>query len=64
MQKKKKIDYHEHDTLPEDKFPAVSNVASANECTGLMYKTPIDRQELGAYRELYSMEIPQRSTRT
>lgn len=72
MPRKRKINYHEHDPLPEDKFPDISHVASANECTGLMYKTPVNRQELGSYRELYSMEIPkdpstehpQRSTRT
>ena len=31
---KPKIDYHEHDTPRRDQFPAISNVASANECTG------------------------------
>ena len=55
----KNIDYHEHDPLPEDKFPHISNVASANECTGLMPSAPADHAQLEAYRELYSMEIPQ-----
>lgn len=59
MPRKRKIDYHEHEPLPEGKFPHVSNVASANECTGLMYKAPADQQELHAYRGLFSMEIPQ-----
>ncbi|NBK78963.1 hypothetical protein D5272_10295 [bacterium D16-76] len=59
MPQKRKIHYHEHDPLPEGKFPNISGVASANECTGLMYKTPADRQELHAYRDLFSMEIPQ-----
>lgn len=59
MPRKRKINYHEHDPLPESKLPNVSGVASANECTGLMYKAPTDSQELYAYRELFSMEIPQ-----
>lgn len=58
MPQKKKIHYHEHDPLPEGKFPNLSNVASVNECTGLMYKTPQDRQELESYQELSSLEIP------
>lgn len=55
----RKINYHEHDPLPQGKFPNISNVASATECTGLMYKSPIDRQELHAYHDLSSMGIPQ-----
>lgn len=58
MPRKRKIDYHEHDPLPEGRFPGISSVASANECTGLMPKAPADRQELESYRDLYSMEIP------
>ena len=48
---KKPMQYHEHDPLPEGKFPSTSNVCSATECTGLMYAAP-------ANRELSSMEIP------
>ncbi len=55
---KKPIHYHEHDPLPEGKFPSTSNVCSATECTGLMYNTPVNREELESYQELSSMEIP------
>ena len=57
---KPKIDYHEHDTPRRDQFPAISNVASANECTGLMYRAPADREELENYRQLSSMAIPKK----
>ena len=56
--KKKPIDYHEHDTPGEEKFPDISGVASATECTGLMYKTPVNDDEWESYQELSSMEIP------
>ena len=55
---KKPMQYHEHDPLPEGKFPSTSNVCSATECTGLMYAAPANRAELESYRELSSMEIP------
>lgn len=55
---KRKIDYHEHDTPGEEIFPNRSNVASVNECTGLMYRTPVDDHELESYQHLSSMEIP------
>ena len=48
-----KIDYHEHETLPD-----ISNVASAQECTGLMHKSPRSLEELENYQELSSMAIP------
>ena len=57
---KPKIDYHEHDTPRRDQFPAISNVASANECTGLMYKAPADQEERDSYQELSSMAIPRK----
>ena len=56
--KKKSIDYHEHDTPKEGMFPDLSGVASATECTGLMYKVPMDGEEWESYQELSSMEIP------
>ncbi len=56
MEPKKPIPYHEHDTRPD--FPEISDVASANECTGLMYRTPMDDDELEAYQELHDLEIP------
>ena len=56
--KRKPIEYHEHDTPDEEKFPEISGVASANECTGLMYKTPVTEGEWESYQELSSMEIP------
>ena len=52
------IEYHEHDTPDEENFPDISGVASATECTGLMYKTPVDAGEWESYQELSSMEIP------
>lgn len=39
-------------------FPDRSDVASAMECTGLMYKAPVTDEEYEAYQELYGMEIP------
>lgn len=39
-------------------FPDISNVASANECTGLMYKSPQNQAELESYQQLSSMLIP------
>jgi len=47
----KKIDYH-------CETPDISTTASATECTGLMYKPPVDMEEYEAYRDLYGMEIP------
>lgn len=58
MAGKQKVEYHEHEPLPPGKFPHISHVASANECTGLMPSAPASREELEAYQELYSMEIP------
>lgn len=55
---KRKIDYHEHDTPGQTEYPGLSNVASATECTGLMYRVPMDQGELESYQELSSMEIP------
>lgn len=54
----KKIDYHEHDTPRQGIFPDDTTVASANECTGLMYRTPVDDQELESYQELSAMAVP------
>lgn len=58
MEKKPKIDYKEHETPEEGEFPNLSNVASANECTGLMYRTPADGKEWESLQELSPMEIP------
>lgn len=55
---KQKIDYHEHDTPQQGSFPDISNVASVNECTGLMHRAPVDEAELENYQELSSMAIP------
>lgn len=55
---KEKINYHEHDTPDEKDFPNISNVVSATECTGLMYRTPVDNEEVESYEELSTMEIP------
>lgn len=58
MKDPRKIDYHEHDTPDEKEFPDLSNVASANECTGLMYRVPLTDHELESYQRLSSMEVP------
>ncbi len=58
MSGKKKMDYHEHDTPEQDEFPDISSVASANECTGLMYRTPVDGAEWESLQQLSSMGIP------
>lgn len=55
---KRKIAYHEHEEPSVEQFPDISNVASANECTGLMHKSPQDQAELESYQELSSMAIP------
>ena len=49
---KKSFDYHEHDTPFEEQLPGTSNVASANECTGLMPRAPQSREELENYQAL------------
>lgn len=55
---KLKIAYHEHEDPSAGKFPDISNVASASECTGLMHRSPRDEAELDSYQELSSMAIP------
>lgn len=61
---RRKINYHEHDT-PENKlYPDISSVASANECTGLMYKSPVNNAEHESYQELSPMEIPKGEPQT
>ncbi len=57
-EEKRKIDYHEHDTPRQEQFPDISNVASANECTGLMYRTPINGAEWESLQQLSPMGIP------
>ncbi len=54
---KKQQEYHEHDT-PEQQFPDISTVASVNECTGLMYRTPADGAEWESLQQLSLMGIP------
>lgn len=41
------------------KYPEITRVASSFDCTGLMYKPPVDMDEYEAYQELYGMEIPE-----
>lgn len=55
---KKKIDYGEHREIDPEKFPSLSNVASVNECTGLMPTPPENQEEELSYQQLSSMEIP------
>ena len=58
---KRKMNYHEHDTPRQEEFPDISNVASATECTGLMYKSPQDESEYENYQELSLMAIPKKN---
>lgn len=57
-QPKGKIDYKEHETPGPIQYPNLSNVASANECTGLMYTPPQNQAELDSYQHLSPMEFP------
>lgn len=57
---KPKQNYHEHETPKPGELPETSNVASANECTGLMYKTPENDEEWEALQELSPMAIPKK----
>ena len=54
---KRKIQYGEHRD-PSERFPDISNVASASECSGLMHRSPVDGAEWENYQELSSMAIP------
>lgn len=49
----KKIDYHEHQG-PE----LASGVASANECTGLLYRAPENEEERENAQDLLPLEVP------
>ena len=51
-------EYREHDPLPPELEP--EGVASAQECTGLMFTPPKTGDQWEAYRELSPMEIPRR----
>ena len=60
MAKKRKIDYHEHDSMP-DFLSDLSNVASANESTGMMPTPPESPDEYHSYQDMASMEIPKKA---
>ena len=51
-----RFDHHEHDTGPE------TSVASANECTGLMFIPPEDQAQWESYQQLSPMAIPPAGT--
>lgn len=55
-----KQEYHEHDPIPEGALPENPAVASANECTGLMFTPPENSSEMESYQELSPMAIPRR----
>lgn len=61
--KPRKINYREHEAPETGEYPDISNVASANECTGLMYSTPRNEEELENYQELSSMAIPRQEAK-
>lgn len=56
----KHVNYHEHDPLPQGLLPEDPAVASANECTGLMFTPPESAAELASYQELSPMAVPRR----
>lgn len=58
--KQPKQNYHEHDTPRPGQLPTTSSVASANECTGLMYRTPENEEEWESLQELSPMAIPKK----
>jgi len=47
----KKKDYH-------CETPDISTTASMTECTGLMYRPPVNMEEYESYRDIYGMETP------
>lgn len=50
--------YGEHESLGEEMFPEGGSVASANECTGLMFTPPETKAQWEAYQELSPLAIP------
>ena len=46
-----RFDHHEHDTGPEP------SVASANECTGLMFIPPEDQAQWESYQQLVAASL-------
>lgn len=43
---------------PIEEYPDISDVASSNECTGMIPTPPLDPEEYESYQDLYTMEIP------
>jgi len=43
-----------------ESYPNISNVVSANECTGMMAVPPQNEEELESYKELSGMQIPKK----
>lgn len=52
--------YGEHESLGEEMFPEGGSVASANECTGLMFTPPETKAQWEAYQELSPWRFPRR----
>lgn len=48
----------------EPRYPDISEVASSNECTGMIPTPPLDEAEYESYQQLYSMEIPQKGEKS
>ena len=55
-----KIDYREHEALEIGEYPDISNVASATECTGLMYRTPKNEEEIWQRLFFFAVLLSQR----
>ena len=67
MDSKKKYYQTQPNPLPNDSddldwedggYPHISNVVSAQECTGMMPVLPLDEDQEDSYRDLYSSELP------
>ncbi len=56
--KKSKKDKKQREKLPLDYMPNVSNVVSANECTGLVPGQSLEEAELASELGLFSTSLP------
>ena len=44
--------------MERDWYADISNIASTQECTGLMSRPPQTEEEYEAFQEIYGMETP------
>lgn len=61
VEKKTKIcDKHKDKDAEYDSYPDISDIASATDCTGLMYAPPQNEEEFESYQELSGIELPKK----